>query len=97
MKPLESANAKPSIALFAVVRDDGSYFAGFDPAARQSASSATVFGAKLFTDKFSIRLQPDERIVEVRITMDESNVTLSNPFRPRRRTSSNVTQATVRE
>lgn len=40
MKPTEAINdIKPTIALFVVLRDDGRYFAGFDPAAREALST----------------------------------------------------------
>ena len=96
MKPSENENTKPSIAMFAVLREDGLFFGGFDPVKREATFVDSVFTAKLFTDKFGINLRADERMVEVRITLDESNVSISNPFRPRRRTSSQVTQASVR-
>lgn len=87
MKPTEATNEiKPTIALFVVLRDDGSYFAGFDPVLRETLSTDSVFKAKMFPSKHDVTLRPDERFQEVRITLDETNTSLSNPFRPRRRT-----------
>lgn len=87
MKPTEAINdIKPTIALFVVLRDDGRYFAGFDPAAREALSTDSVFKAKMFASKHDVTLRPDERFQEVRVSLDETNTVLSNPFRPRRRT-----------
>lgn len=86
MKPTEaSTNIKPTIALFVVLRADDTYFAGFDPVKREAMSTDSVFKAKMFPSKHDATLRPDERFVEVRISLDETNVSLSNPFRPRRR------------
>lgn len=85
MKPLNNANAQPTITLFSVIRDDGKFFAGFDPEKQEASFVDNVFNAKLFTDKFGVSLRPSERLVEVQITMTEDNVKVSNPFRPRRR------------
>jgi len=77
------------ISLYAIVRDaDGKYFGGFDPAKGEALIVDSVINAKLFTNKFDINLRPDEKMVEVMVTMNESNTQVTAPFKPRRRADS---------
>jgi hypothetical protein len=78
------------ISLYAIVRDaDRKYFAGFDPEQKTPILVDDVLHAKLFTNKFDIRLRPDEKMVEVVVIINEQNTQVTPPFRPRRK-SDNV-------
>ena len=91
MKPSEATpTSAPSIGMFAVLRDDGLYMAGYDPALRGPTFTENIFAAKLHTNKYDIRLRPDERLVEVRIALTPETITLSHPFRPKRRSVYNI-------
>lgn len=76
-----------SISLYAIVRDqDGRFFGGFNPEKGEPVIVDDIFSAKLFSNKFDIRIRPDEKIVEVTIDLTPQNVTISAPFRPRMKT-----------
>ena len=75
-----------TISLYAIVRDvDGRFFGGFDPEKGEAKIVDSVVEAKLFTNKFDINLRPDEKMVEVIVTLTPENMTLTAPFKPRRR------------
>ena len=75
-----------TISLYAVVREsDGKYFGGFDPQKGGPVIVDSVVDAKLFVNKFEVNLRPDEKLVEVLVTLSEENITVTEPFRPRRR------------
>jgi hypothetical protein len=76
----------PGIALYAVLHEDGTYFAGFDPVKEEAIRVTDVFKAKLFTNKFKARLRPGEQLVELLVDLNEANTRISRPFRPKRRT-----------
>lgn len=82
---MKSQTAAPIITMFAVIRDDNKYLAGFDPQQGQAVFTDDVFGAKLFTSKYEASLRPNERLVEITVQMTWENVTVSTPFRPKRR------------
>lgn len=74
-----------TISLYAIMRDDNRYFGGFDPTKGEAIVVENAFEAKLFSNKFDINLRPDERMVEVMITMSKENTQVTAPFKPRRR------------
>jgi hypothetical protein len=76
-----------TISLYAIVRDsDGRFFGGFDPEKQGPIIVDDVLNAKLFTNKFDINLRPDEKMVEVVVTLSAENTQVTAPFKPRRRT-----------
>jgi hypothetical protein len=72
-------------SFYVVQNDDGKFFAGFDRDAGKAAFVDNALQAKFFVDKPSIKLRPNELIVEVYVDLTEENTELSAPFRPRRR------------
>lgn len=79
------APAPPSVSLFAVLRPDGTYFAGFDPARGAAATATDPLRAKLYTNRWDISLRPDERLVEIIVELTPATTLVTPPFRPRRR------------
>lgn len=79
-----------TISLYAAVREteEGQvkYFGGFDPLSSTPILVEDVTRAKLFTNKFDINLRPDEKMVEVIVTLTADNTKVTAPFKPRRRT-----------
>lgn len=81
------------ISLYAIVRDsDGKFFGGFNPEQGGPIIVDNVIQAKLFTNKFDINLRPDEKMVEVMVTMTEANTQVTAPFKPRRRSDRTIDQ-----
>jgi hypothetical protein len=74
-----------TVALYAVKGGDGSYFAGFDPDKGKASFVVDPREGKLFSNKYDIRLRPDETIVELTVDLSSANVKISEPFRPHRR------------
>ncbi len=76
-------------SLYAVMKVSGEnadqYFAGFDTGVGVARFVASPFDAKLFSNKYEIRLRPDEEIVELVVDLSEANTTVSESFRPKMR------------
>lgn len=73
-----------TISLYAIVRDaDQRFFGGFDPDKGEALIVDDVTAAKLFSNKFDVKLRPDEKMVEVIVTLAPENVHVTTPFRPR--------------
>jgi len=83
MQPTQTENS--TIVLYAVDIGNGQYFGGFDAQNNETRKVTNVLTAKLFSNKFDIKLRPNEQIVEVRISVPPQNLSLSDPFRPPRR------------
>ena len=73
------------VSLYVVKRGDGSYFAGFDATQGRANVVSDALLAKKFTNKYDIKLRPDEALVELRVDLSKSSVERSEPFRPHRR------------
>lgn len=75
-----------TISLYAIMRDsDSKFFGGFDPSKGEAILVENAIQAKLFSNKFDINLRPDEKMVEVLVSLTSSNTTVTTPFKPRRR------------
>ncbi len=70
---------------YAIQTNEGKYFAGFDPKEGKADFVDNPLDAKLFSNKYEIKLRPQERLVEFSIDLSKENVRLSEPFRPKRR------------
>ena len=70
---------------YAVVSPDGKFFAGFDTDQGKAAFSDDPLDAKLFTNKYEIKLRPQETLVEFTVGLSKDNTVLSNQFRPKKR------------
>ena len=73
------------VSLYVVKGADGSYFAGFDAEKGKANFVADPLSAKKFTNKYDIKIRPEETLVELKVDLKRSNVQLSDPFRPHRR------------
>lgn len=84
MKPMFNSDT-PTISVFAIRKDTGVYFGGFDRESETPIFTDSIFKAKLFVNKHNVSLRPDEALVEVTIEMNESNTSVSAPFRLKRK------------
>ncbi len=75
-----------TVSLYVVKSPNGSYFAGYDAAKGQATFVADPRAAKKFTNKFDIKLRPDEMLLELTVDLSTVEVKISEPFRPHRRT-----------
>lgn len=76
----------PAHSFYAVKNEDtDEFFGGFDPAAAKAVMVKSAYAAKLFSNKHDVKLRPNEKLVEVTVTLSPENAVVSEPFRPRRR------------
>jgi hypothetical protein len=73
------------VSLYVVKSPNGSYFAGFDASKNQANFVEDPKLAKKFTNKYDIKLRPQEMLVELTIDLAQIDVKVSEPFRPIRR------------
>ena len=78
------------VSLYVVKSADGSYFAGFDAGQGKANFVADPLGAKKFTNKYDIKIRPEETLVELKVDLSKSAVQVSEPFRPHRRKAANA-------
>lgn len=64
---------------------DQKFFGGFDPEKGEAIVVDNAINAKLFSNKFDINLRPDEKMVEVMVSLTPENTQVTAPFKPRRR------------
>lgn len=83
-------NNNATVSLYVVKSVNGKYFAGFDASKGQANFVDNPKFGKLFTNKYDIKLRPEETLVELSIDLIKTDVTLSEPFRPHRRTTKPV-------
>lgn len=72
-------------SFYAVVNDEGKVFAGFDPEKGVPAWVDNVLEGKWFSNKYDIKLRPNEKLVEIQTTVTKDSVSVTEPFRPKRR------------
>lgn len=70
-------------SFYAVMNEQGKFFAGFNPEKVAAAFVDNALDAKLFTNKYEIKLRPAEKLVEIQVVLGKDNVKISEPFRPR--------------
>jgi len=73
------------VSLYVVKGADGLYFAGFDAEKGKANFVSDPLGAKKFTNKYDIKIRPEETLVELKVDLSKSEVQVSEPFRPHRR------------
>lgn len=73
------------VSLYVVKSKNGNFFKGFDAGLGKSTFVADLLEAKKFTNKYDIKLRPQEYLVEITIDLSKSVHTISEPFRPNRR------------
>jgi hypothetical protein len=74
------------VSLYVVRAASGEYFAGFDTVQKKANFVKDPIYGKLFSNKYDIKLRPDEMVVELTIDLARVHVSVSEPFRPHRRT-----------
>ena len=77
---MESNSSK--VQLYVVNTGENQYFGGFDPQKGESVYVSDPKLAKKFTNMFDIKLRPNETVVELVVELTDSNVSVSEPFRP---------------
>lgn len=80
---MEISNA--SVSLYVVKTPNGKYFGGFDTQKGVASFTDDPRQAKIFTNKYDIKLRPEEMIVEMTVDLMDAEITYSDPFRPARR------------
>lgn len=78
-------NVGTTVSLYVVKTGNGGYFAGFDPSLGSARFVSDPRQGKKFTNKYDIRLRPDETLVELSVDLAQVDVKISDPFRPHRR------------
>jgi hypothetical protein len=73
------------VDLYVVKVPDGTYFGGFDSVKGQASYVADAHEAKKFTNKFDIKLRPNETLVQLTVDLSKVEFSCSAPFRPQRR------------
>ena len=73
------------VSLYVVQTADKTYFAGFDTEKGRANFVKDPLAAKHFTNKYDIKLRPEEMIRELTIDLSKSDVNVSEPFRPQRK------------
>lgn len=72
-------------SFYAVKGADDKYFAGFNPAEQKPSQVDDPRRAKWFSNRFDIPLRPAETLVEIKVDPTKGVVSISEPFRPRKR------------
>lgn len=82
----ENIVANDSIVdLYVVKVPTGAYFAGFDASKGVASYVSDAHKAKKFTNKFDIKLRPNETLVQISVDLAKVAFSCSEPFRPQRR------------
>jgi len=69
-------------SFYAILNENELYFAGFNAGKGTADFVTDALEAKLFTNKYEIKLRPNERLVEIVSTLNHSNSVVSLPFHP---------------
>jgi aconitase A len=73
------------VSLYVVKTADGTYFGKFDPVEGKPTFVSNPLAAKKFTNKYDIKLRPEETVQELKVDLSKVEVDISEPFRPHRR------------
>jgi hypothetical protein len=73
------------VSLYVVKTGEDTYFGGFNADEQRASFVSTPLAAKKFTNKYDIKLRPEEMLVELQVDLSASPVVVSEPFRPHRR------------
>lgn len=71
-----------TVSLYVVKTGEDSFFAGYNPEKGEGTYVADPRLAKMFTNKFDIKLRPSESVVELTVDLSTAKITESEPFRP---------------
>ena len=76
----------PFVHSFYAVKDgEGKFFAGFNAVDKKAVRVDSPLTAKWFSNRFDIRLRPNETLVGIKVDPQVGVVHVSEPFRPRKR------------
>ena len=70
------------VSLYVVRNSDNLYFGGFDNSSNKSVFIDNPLYAKKFTNKYDVKLRPEETLVEISVDLEKANCAISQPFRP---------------
>lgn len=73
------------VSLYVVKTAEDTYFGGFNADEQKASFVSNPLAAKKFTNKYDIKLRPEETLLELRIDLASVEVSISDPFRPQRR------------
>lgn len=71
---------------YVVIGPDEKFFAKYNVEENRSEWVDNPLNAKMFSNKYEVKLRPQERLVEVEVKLSSSNTNLSEPFRLKKRT-----------
>ena len=74
------------VTLYVVYREDmNKFFAGFNSETNAAEFVDEAKNAKKFSNKFDIKLRPNEQLCSIFIDLDKAPFEVSKPFRPARK------------
>lgn len=74
------------VALYVVYREDlNKYYAGFNSESNTAEFVSLAKDAKKFSNKYDIKLRPNEQICTLYIDLNKAPFEVSKPFRPTRK------------
>ena len=73
------------VSLYVVKSANGNFFGGYDSSQGKATFVSDPINAKKFTNKYDIKLRPEETLVELTVDLSKVQVGVSEPFRPHRR------------
>lgn len=85
-KPSQITSEIFTHSFYAVKGADGKFFAGFNAQEGKPSHVDGPLRAKWFSNRFEIPLRPTETLVEIKVDPEAGVVSVSEPFRPRKRT-----------
>ena len=89
---IQTKEEKFTHSFYAVKGADGKFFAGFNAAENKPSHVDGPMRAKWFSNRFEIPLRPAETLVEIKVDPEAGVVSVSEPFRPRKRASKQVSK-----
>lgn len=72
-------------SFYAVRHATGKFFAGFNAVENKASTVEDPNTAKWFSNRFEIPLRPAETLVEIKVDPTKGVVSVSEPFRPKKR------------
>lgn len=73
------------VSLYVVKSSNEKYFGGFDSQSKKAMFVDNPLHAKKFTNKYDVKLRPEETLVEIAVDLENSKHSISSPFRPQHR------------
>ncbi len=70
------------VSLYVVRSANQQYFGGYDSQSKKAVFVDSPLHAKKFTNKYDVKLRPEETLVEISVDLAQSHHVISAPFRP---------------